>query len=187
MRPGTGGAVAQEPSATPARARLRAHAHRARDPVAVSPTSTGFFFFLGLHPRSWTEGRAARARCLGGSTTHANEGRGGARPAAARSRVPGRATRGGAIVRWLLTHVPGFLSGEGGGGRGSGGGAGAGSGRRRWPPRGAAGPKSVPRLSHSVHFPLTTPILPPRPRRHGSRGFLGGAGDGVRLLPRPPA
>jgi hypothetical protein len=44
VRQGTGGAVAQEPSATPARARLRAHAHGARDPLAVSPTSTGFFF-----------------------------------------------------------------------------------------------------------------------------------------------
>lgn len=133
----TGGAVAQEPSATPARARLRAHAHGARDPLAVSPTSTGFSF--SLFPFRSIQGlglgeRDARARGLAGSTRHANEGRGGARPAAARSRVPGRATRGGAIVRWLLTHVPGFLSGEGGGGRGSGGGAGAGSGRRRWPP-----------------------------------------------------
>lgn len=64
-----------------------------------------------------------------------------ARPRSSLHINEGRPRRGRGDCDVALTHVPGFLSREGGG---RAGGTRAGLGRRRCPPRGAPGPKSVP-------------------------------------------
>lgn len=87
----------------------------------------------GPQERERAPGRACILRRGGAGA--GQRGRGGLAPARAGMHRGGRRD-----CEVALTHVPGFLSREGGGG----GGARAGLGRRRWPPRGAVGLKSVP-------------------------------------------
>ena len=128
--PRQGGAVAQEPSLPPARACPRARA-RPMLPTTVcqpTPTPTGLSISPGAErpketrrslPPSRERERALGCVCIVMRGGEGRRGRGGLAPARAGTHRGGRRD-----CEVALTHVPGFLSGQGGYGDCDGGGGG---------------------------------------------------------------
>lgn len=192
---GAGGAVAPESSAPPVLARPLPRARPAlRIPSASRRPnrpllSPGFGRVVKLHaarsraPLPALPGTGARPgrTCIlmRGGAGAGPRGRGGLAPARAGTHRGGRCD-----CEVALTHVPGFLSREGGG---SGGGARAGLGSGGGRLEGWRGRSWCPNLSHGVPFSLTSPpstrAAPPEIWRLRGRG----AAAGARLLPLPPA